>query len=85
MDVPINDNWNLVSDSKVNSDTVKDLLVDRSASIMPTTGEPLSDAITAGWQVCGGCVSVAVAVCPWRWLCLCIYFHALYVCMRCML
>jgi len=54
MDVPINDNWNFVSDSKVNSDTVKDLLVDRSASIMPMTGEPISDALTAGWQGTNG-------------------------------
>jgi hypothetical protein len=54
MDVPINDNWNFVSDSAVNSDTVKDLLVDRSASIMPMSGEPFSDALTAGWQGTNG-------------------------------
>ena len=38
----------------VNSDTVKDLLVDRSASIMPMSGEPFSDALTAGWQGTNG-------------------------------
>ena len=54
MDVPINDNWNFVSDSAVNSDTVKDLLVDRSASIIPMSGEPFSDALTAGWQGTNG-------------------------------
>ena len=54
MDVPINDNWNFVSDSAVNSDMVKDLLVDRSASIMPMSGEPFSDALTAGWQGTNG-------------------------------
>ncbi len=30
MDVPINDNWNFATDSQVNSDTVKDLLIDRT-------------------------------------------------------
>jgi len=54
MDVPINDNWNFLSDSKVNSNTVKDLLVDRSASVMPITGEPISDALTGGWQGTNG-------------------------------
>lgn len=54
MDVPINDNWNMVSDSKVNSDTVKDLLVDRSAAVLPLTGEPVSDALTGTWMGTNG-------------------------------
>jgi hypothetical protein len=54
MDVPINDNWNFVSDSKVNSNSVKDLLVDRSAAILPLSGEPLTDALTGPWMGING-------------------------------
>jgi hypothetical protein len=54
MDVPINDNWSFVSDSKVNSNTVKDLLVDRSAAILPLSGEPVSDALTGTWMGVNG-------------------------------
>jgi hypothetical protein len=46
IDVPVNDNWNIVSDSKINSDTAKDLLVDHTAAVMPLTGEPLSGFVS---------------------------------------
>lgn len=54
IDVPVNDNWNIVSDSKVNSDTAKDLLVDHTAAVMPLTGEPLSDGLVNTWQGING-------------------------------
>ena len=54
MDLPINDNWNFASDSMVNSNTVKDLMVDRNAALMPLSGEPLSDALTGTWMGING-------------------------------
>ena len=54
MDLPINDNWNFASDSKVNSNTVKDLMVNRNGAFMPLSGEPLSDALTGTWMGING-------------------------------
>uniref|UniRef100_A0A7S4KB65 Uncharacterized protein n=1 Tax=Guillardia theta TaxID=55529 RepID=A0A7S4KB65_GUITH len=49
--VPVEDNWNLVTDSSVDYDKVKDELASHSVgNLLPYSGEPLTDFATNDWQ-----------------------------------